>query len=66
MPSSFKDYDNVVGLNGYGDSDGGHTCQVPCSFKEYKVVGSPQSGASPALMFKYNDDHYDEDDEDRR
>merc|ERR550517_1229487 len=27
-------------------------CKVPCSFKEYEIVGSPQSGASPALMFK--------------
>ena len=29
---------------------------MPCSFKEYEVVGSPQSGASPALMFKYHND----------
>ena len=39
---------------------------MPCSFKEYKVVGSPQSGGSPALMFKYdrNDDDNDNDDND--
>ena len=42
--------------------------QVPCSFKEYEIVGSPQSGASPALMFKWDvyddiDDDHDGDDD---
>ena len=36
--------------------------QVPCSFKEYEIVGSPQTGASPALMFKW--DNYADDSND--